>query len=96
MKRKFSLEEVENLVWENEVKRYQGEDRRWSRTNISIVKAGDRFYELYWEEGLTENQPNDFYAQEAKEVMEVKKTVITSEWVEVGGEVSMDNFKSGE
>jgi hypothetical protein len=45
---------VKDLVQENEIYIEYGESRRWSRTNISIVEYEGKFYELYWEQGLTE------------------------------------------
>lgn len=76
MKRKFTELEVNNLVWENEVERTEGEDRRWSRTNTSIVDVDGKLYRLFWEEGLTENQDNGYSEQEAEEVFK-------HEWTEV-------------
>jgi hypothetical protein len=84
MKRKFTADEVRELVWENEVETIQGEDRRWSRTNCTIIQTEDgKYYELYWEQGLTECQENEFEAQEVEEVelKEETKTVTQKNWV---------------
>ena len=48
MKRKFTKEEVQDLVYENEIERIKGEDRRWSRTNNSIVEVENgKLYKIY-------------------------------------------------
>lgn len=85
---KFTAEEVQNMVYDNNmdaevIETIDGEDRRWSRTNTTIVKRGNKFYSLYWEQGLTENQPNDFEDQDAPDVRQVEKTVIEKSWVNV-------------
>lgn len=85
---KFTAEEVQNMVYDDDmdvevIETIDGEDRRWSRTNTTIVKHGNKFYSLYWEQGLTENQENDFFAQDAPEVRQVEKTVIEKSWVNV-------------
>ena len=41
----------------------QGENRRWSRTIVSVVEVGGRYFEILWEEGLTENQPDVCFYQ---------------------------------
>ncbi|MHA1348053.1 MAG: hypothetical protein ACTSO3_16750 [Candidatus Heimdallarchaeaceae archaeon] len=85
MKRKFTENEVEKLVWENDVETIKGEDRRWSRTNKTIVEVDGKHFALEWEQGLTESQENYYEDQEADEVSlveyEVTKTV--SEWMVV-------------
>lgn len=38
-----------------------GEDRRWSRANLTILAGPDgNYWGFYWEEGLTENQENEY------------------------------------
>jgi hypothetical protein len=57
----------------------QGENRRWSRSNLEIFKVEDtrdRYFGLYWEEGLTENQENEAYSQVAVEFERTEKTVV--------------------
>ena len=71
------------MVWENEVETTNGENRRWTRTNISIVKRDNKFYSVHWEEGLTESQENEYYDQEAPEVKQIEDVVIIKKWVEV-------------
>lgn len=55
--------EISNLVWEYEVHRDEGEDRRWSRYNISYIQLLERYFCVEWDEGLTEMQPDEFCDQ---------------------------------
>ncbi len=86
---KFTAKEVKAMVYEDDfdsevIETIEGEDRRWSRTNITIIKhIKGKFYELYWEHGLTENQENEFEDQDAPEVKQVEKTTIVKSWVRV-------------
>jgi len=82
MKKRFSANEVEELVYNNEVECIKGESRRWSRTSISIVKDGGKCYEVYWEHGLTENQEDSFEAQEASEVEQIEERITIKKWIE--------------
>ena len=77
----FTKEQVIELTCGSEIDIEYGENRRWSRTNISVVKHNDKFYELYWEEGLTESQENEFFAQDAPEVEQVERTITEKVWV---------------
>lgn len=40
-----------------------GEDRRWSRTVGVLSKINDRFFYTEYEQGLTENQEDEYYDQ---------------------------------
>jgi hypothetical protein len=87
--RYFTEKEVKNLIWDCEVDRIEGENRRWSRRVTSIVEADDgKFYKINWEQGLTENQENDYNAGEYPEVEKktYEKTITVSEWVKVKDE----------
>lgn len=79
--REFTAEEVEYLVHNEEVYTEEGEDRRWSRTNTVVVKKDGRFYELYYEHGLTENQENSYETQTAPEVELQENKQIIKKWV---------------
>ena len=79
---KFTKEQVEELVWEAEVETIHGENRRWSRTNTTIVEYEGKFYDLFWEDGLTEGQDNYYEEQDSNEVVLVEKTIVVKEWVE--------------
>lgn len=83
---KFTGEEVRDLVYGDSEKgsvvdTTEGENRRWSRTNIAIVEVSGKFYQLYWEQGLTESQENDFEDQDGPEVKKVSRAVIVNNWV---------------
>jgi hypothetical protein len=85
-KRYFTSQEVKELVWDNEIETTYGENRRWSRSASSIVEADDgKFYRVYWENGLTESQPNEFFNDTYDEVEQktYEKTIAVTEWIEV-------------
>lgn len=86
MSKKFSKEEVIDLICNCEVERIEDGEGRWSKYMLSIVEGeDDKFYSLYWEKGLTECQDNYFEAQEAEEVEKrtFEKTITVTEWVKV-------------
>ena len=87
MSKFFKEDDVRELVWESEVERIVGESRRWSRTNLSIVESEGKFYELQWEQGLTEQQEDEYFDQTAKEVEQIEKTVVVKEWREINGKI---------
>lgn len=69
--RYFTEEEAQDLVYEHEIDREEYEDRRWSRTVYSVVKADDgKLYGIVWELGLTEYQENMFDDGDYEEVFE--------------------------
>lgn len=69
--RYFTAEEAQDLVYEHEIDREEYEDRRWSRTVYSVVKADDgKLYGIVWELGLTEYQENIFDDGDYEEVFE--------------------------
>lgn len=69
--RRFTAEEAEELVYESEIEREEGEDRRWARSMYSVVEADDgKFYGIPWDMGLTEMQPNEFDTDDYPEVFE--------------------------
>lgn len=67
----------------------QGEDRRWSRTNLVVARGpSGKHYGYDYEQGLTEYQDVDaFNDGEPKpyEVMPVEKTVTITNYVKVDG-----------
>ena len=80
---KLNESELSSLVWDfEEVDREYGDNRRWSRSVTSIVKINDRFFCVEWENGLTENQPDEFYDQPYEvEKKTYEKTITIAEWV---------------
>lgn len=70
--------EIDDFIQEDffpEVNRTIGENRRWSRW-ITIVKEIDgRFFEVGYDQGLTESQPNS-YSEQPVEVFKTE-TVVT-------------------
>ena len=82
--RKFTAAEVKEHVYDNAVETTEYDVRRWYRVNLTIVELDGKFYQLYWNEGLTECQENEFEAQEAQEVEKIKETVVIEKWVGKG------------
>lgn len=82
-------DELSTLAWEYEEERQHGDNRRWTRSVTSIIKLCDRFFQLNWEEGLTEYQPNEYYHQpcEVKKV-EREEVIKVVQWVPVKSEKS--------
>lgn len=79
----LSERELQSLIWEfDEVDRDEGENRRWSRSNFSVIAIGDKFFGLCWEEGLTEMQENEFFDQPYEvEKRTYEKTIMVTEWI---------------
>lgn len=78
--------EIRTLVFEcNEVERCEGENRRWSRTVSSIIELCGRFFKVIWEQGLTENQDDQFLEQPYEvEHDTYKKVVEVHNWFRKG------------
>ena len=78
---KFSESELDSLRWElDEVETIYGENNRWSRSAQTIFDVQGRLFALDWEEGLTENQENEFFNQ-PYEVEKRTKTIVVNEYV---------------
>jgi hypothetical protein len=76
--------ELSYLVFDYEEDTEEGENRRWSRSNETICKLGDRYFSVIWEEGLTEMQDNEFYNQPIEVKKETKrKTITVTNWVAI-------------
>lgn len=66
------------------------ENRRWTRGATSVVsipvEGGERFFAIYWEEGLTEYQENEYWSAEEVELQmdmkQIKIEVVTKKYVE--------------
>lgn len=76
----LSSNEVQDLIWDCEVDLEEGENRRWSRTNVSVIEINGRYFSLEWEEGLTEYQENEYPEQTAVEVEKVEKQIVVTSW----------------
>lgn len=87
-KEELSKRELSNLA-EYSIDSTYGENRRWTRSVTSICKlkddeGKDRFFELNWDEGLTECQENEFYEQPFEVAKKTYEKVVTlTEWVRV-------------
>ena len=84
-KEEFTSDEVEQVICEGaedvkQIETLEGEDRRWSRTDIIVFKVNDRYFELEYEHGLTECQENEYYCQKPIEVKKVERVVKITDW----------------
>lgn len=84
-KEEFTPDEVEQVIWEGvegieQIEILEGEDRRWSRTDIIVFKVDNRYFELEYEHGLTEYQENEYYSQKPVEVKKVERVVKITDW----------------
>ena len=83
--------ELRELVWGYECHKYReiGDDRRWSRTITSYIQLGERWFEIQWEEGLTEVQENSYYDQPVEVALETWEEIIPehkitlNKWIKV-------------
>jgi hypothetical protein len=77
--RHFTEKEAELAVNEYEVDRFEGDDRRWSRTVTTIVDLDGHYYAIPWEQGLTEYQESEYSAGDYPEVKRHVQVVAQSE-----------------
>lgn len=75
-------DEIEELVCEYEWEELEdGSKLRWTQVKHTIVKLGDKFFKIDWQQGLTENQPDEFFNQPYEvELHEYEKTITVREW----------------
>ena len=57
----------------------EGEDGRWTRFMYSLVKLGDRYFEINWQKALTEMQENYWGYPEEVEFLGMKTEIIKIE-----------------
>lgn len=70
--------EINDFIWTfEEVYREEGEDRRWFRSILSVHKVNDKLFAVEWEQGLTENQENEFRKQPYEVELKTEEIVIT-------------------
>ena len=80
--------ELSELVYGYAVETDYGENRRWTRTNTTVVKLLGRYFSVDWEEGLTEYQEDEFYNQPIEvEKKTYEKTITVTEWIPVENRV---------
>lgn len=81
------------------------DNRRWSRAATSIVSiptdSGERLFAIYWDEGLTECQENNYWsAAEVRyefDMKQVKVEIATEKYVEIkSGDVAASFVKTRE
>lgn len=81
----LTRKELSTLVYEYGIETEHGDNRRWTRTNTTIVNLMNRHFSIDWEEGLTECQENEFYNQPVEVRQKTyEKTITVTEWVPKG------------
>ena len=74
-------EEIRNLIYDYEIECIPGEHGRWTQTIESICKLNNRYFSVYWEQGLTEYQEDEFYEQPVEvQLTEYPKVITVREW----------------
>ena len=74
--KKFSRNELRDLIDMYDFKTIEGEDRRWQRTKQSFLKIKEKYFVIIWEEGLTEKQENDYDNQPYEVIKKETKILI--------------------
>lgn len=100
--RRFTSQEVEDLVWDDiegcrEVEREYGDNDRWTRNATSIILLPDGgHYRVAWSEALTESQENEYWEQDAEPVRPVTlvHAEITTEYLTAEEESDADDTKA--
>lgn len=77
--------ELREIVFEDSVAKVveeiKGDNRRWVTSMQTIIQLKDRYFSIYWDRALTENQEHAFYNQPTEVIREEKvitKTIV--EW----------------
>lgn len=65
------------MMWYPIVYEEEGEDRRWSRSVLSVIDVDGVKYAVDWDKGLTENQENSYYGQPYKVKLVEEEITIT-------------------
>ena len=74
----FTKDEIEEMAYEefgNYVTTAEGKHHRWYREVETIVEVEGRLFAVNWNEGLTEQQENDFDDAEVYEVERKEKII---------------------
>lgn len=95
MTNKFTPYEIRQMVWENvpgmeTIKEIIiDEAGRWENVKGTIIRIGNRYFEVIWLEGKTEMQENDYSIYTSISEVYKKRVVIeeylTEEEIECGG-----------
>lgn len=87
-KEQLTAEDVEMLIYKDgfNIETVVIDKYRWTELVNTIIELGGKYYSVYWEQALTENQEDYFESQLAIEVEKKKKVIETHEWVEIKGE----------
>ena len=77
-----------DMAYEFDIENNYGDNRRWSRMVETICDLNGRYFRVFWDQGLTEMEPDACYEQpyevELNEYDEVR-TVHVRKWVKKNG-----------
>lgn len=80
----LSVEEVTEWIRNTQpIDRIVDKPRRWYSGIALIYKIQNRYFKICYDKALTEEQEDDFWPQNAKEVTPHKKIIETIEWCDV-------------
>lgn len=87
-KEQLTAKDVEMLIYEDgfNIETVVIDKYDWTELVNTIIELDGKYYRVYWEQALTENQEDYFESQLAIEVEKKKKVIETHEWVEIKGE----------
>ena len=87
-KEQLTAKDVEMLIYEDgfNIETVVIDKYDWTELVNTIIELDGKYYRVYWEQALTENQEDYFESQLAIEVKKKKKVIETHEWVEIKGE----------
>ena len=78
---KFSDREKQELIWDwPEVDRIEGDSGRGDKSVAVVIDAGDRYFMIDYQEGLTEYQENYYSDGEVVEVEPYEETIVIKKW----------------
>jgi len=82
-KRKFTAQEVSDIVGEDVLNRKPGRIKNGLQRIKDIVEVDKKFYEVYWKYSLFEDIESEYEDQKAPEVVAIEKTVVVKKWIKV-------------
>ena len=94
MSKFLTVEQVENLVYEHSVHHeVLDTDSRWSNSVLDIVRdpEDNKLYRIYWQEGATESQEDEFESGDYDEVFEVSDDIIVTAQVSYYSQAELES-----
>jgi hypothetical protein len=81
-KEELTEKELRRLVFDYSISDTRGDKLRWTTPVSSVVELLGRNFMIDWQEGLTENQEDEFYDQPYEvEKHEYSQVITVTKWV---------------